>query len=135
MAGDQRWQTIPTQLELPEFEQFILPHLSAGRRGPAPKLSLHKIFNYVLKHVYLGCQWKELPIGRDSDSRLEIHHTRIYRIWRRWVANGCIDAIFAGSVSRLHQEASSTPRSFTTMVPPRRRKRAATTSASAGTRR
>jgi len=104
MAGDQRWQAIPTQLELAEFEQFILPHLSAGRRGPAPKLSLHKIFNYVLKHVYLGCQWKELPIGKDGDGRLEIHHTRIYRTWRRWVANGCIDAIFAGSVSRLHQD-------------------------------
>jgi transposase len=104
MAGDQRWQTIPTQLELAEFEQFILPHLSPGSRGPAPKLSLHKIFNYVLKHVYLGCQWKELPIGKDGEGSPEIHYTRIYRIWRRWVDNGCIDAIFAGSVSRLHRD-------------------------------
>src|SRR5271157_4255324 len=71
MAGDQRWQAIPTQLELAEFEQFILPHLSPGARGPAPKLSLHKIFNYVLKHVYLGCQWKELPIDKDGEGRLE----------------------------------------------------------------
>ena len=104
MAGDQRWQAIPTQLELAEFEQFILPHLSPGARGPAPKLSLHKIFNYVLKHVYLGCQWKELPIDKDGEGRLETHYTRIYRIWRRWVDNGCIDAIFTGSVSRLHQD-------------------------------
>ena len=66
MAGDQRWQPIPTQLELAEFERFILPHLAPGRRGPAPKLGLHKIFNYVLKHVYLGCPRKELPIGKDS---------------------------------------------------------------------
>src|SRR5271165_552366 len=78
MAGDQRWQAIPTQLELAEFEPFILPHLSPGARGPAPKLSLHKIFNYVLKHVYLGCQWKELPIDKDGEGRLEIHHTRMY---------------------------------------------------------
>src|SRR5271167_2004984 len=85
MAGDQRWQAIPTQLELAEFEQFILPHLSPGARGPAPKLSLHKIFNYVLKHVYLGCQWKELPINKDGEGRLETHYTRVYRIWRRWV--------------------------------------------------
>jgi hypothetical protein len=70
MAGDPRWQAIPTQLELAEFEQFILPHLSPGARGPAPKLSLHKIFNYVLKHVYLGCQWKELPIDKDRGGRL-----------------------------------------------------------------
>ena len=54
MARTQRWQAIPTQLKLAEFEQFVLPHLSVGSRGPAPKLSLYKIFNYVLKILYLG---------------------------------------------------------------------------------
>jgi hypothetical protein len=29
---------------------------------------------------------------------------RIYRIWRRWVGNGCMDSIFAASVSRLHED-------------------------------
>ena len=47
-----------------QFEQFVLPHLSRGRRGPAPKLTLHKIFNYILQALYMGCQWKELPIDR-----------------------------------------------------------------------
>ena len=104
MSETQRWQAIPTQLDLGEFEQFVLPHLSPGSRGPAPKLSLQKIFNYVLKHLYLGCQWKELPIDKAGGGRPETHYTRIYRIWRRWVDSGCIDAIFAGSVSRLHQD-------------------------------
>ena len=104
MAENQRWQAIPTQLDLAAFEQFVLPHLSPGSRGPAPKLSLHKIFNYVLKHLYLGCQWKELAIDKDGEGFVEIHYTRIYRICRRWVANGCIDAIFAGSVLRLHRD-------------------------------
>jgi transposase len=101
---NQRWQAIPTQLDLAAFEQFVLPHLSPGSRGPAPKLSLHKIFNYILKHMYLGCQWKELAIDKDGEGSVEIHYTRIYRTWRRWVGNGFIDAIFAGSVSRLHQD-------------------------------
>jgi transposase len=104
MVEAQRWQAIPTQLELAEFEQFVLPHLSIGSRGPAPKLSLYKIFNYVLKILYLGCQWKELPIDKDGEGHPETHYTRIYRIWRRWVDNSCMDAIFAGSVSRLHQD-------------------------------
>jgi hypothetical protein len=43
MAKTRRWQTIPTQLTLTEFEQFVLPHLVRGRRGPAPKLSLYKL--------------------------------------------------------------------------------------------
>lgn len=85
MAENQRWQAIPTQLDLAAFEQFVLPHLSPGSRGPAPKLSLHKIFNYILKHMYLGCECKELAIDKDGEGSVEIHYTRIYRTWWRWV--------------------------------------------------
>jgi transposase len=105
MAGSRRWQAIPTQLGLALFEQFVLPHLSVGRRGPAPKLGLLKIFNYVLQFLYLGCQWKELPIDKDGEGRPEIHYTRIYSAFRRWETDGYIDAIFAGSVMQLHQDA------------------------------
>jgi hypothetical protein len=104
MAEIQRWQALPTQLERAEFEQFVLPHLSTGSRRPAPKLGLYKIFNYFLKILYLGCQWKELPIHKDGEGHPETHYTRIDRIWRRWVNSGCMDAIFAGSVSRLHAD-------------------------------
>jgi transposase len=104
MAGSQGGRALPTQLGLAQFEQFVLPHLSIGRRGPAPKLSLHKIFNYILRLLYLGCQWKELPIQKDSEGRPEIHYTRIYSAWRRWEADGCIDAIFTGSVMQLHRD-------------------------------
>ena len=53
--------------------------------------------------LYLGCQWKELPIKRDRDGRPEIHYTRIYSAFRKWQADGCFDAIFAGSVATLYQ--------------------------------
>ena len=49
MAETQRWQAIPTQTERAEFEQFVLPHLSIGSRGPAPKLRLYKIFSAPVK--------------------------------------------------------------------------------------
>ncbi|MGF6931317.1 transposase [Paraburkholderia sp. UCT70] len=52
----------------------------------------------------MGCQWKALPIERNADGRTEIHYTRIYRALRRWQADGCFDAIFAGSVRKLHQD-------------------------------
>ena len=104
MAGSRHGQAIPTQLGLALFEQFVLPHLSIGSRGPALKLSLFKIFNYILQQLYLGCQWKQLPIDKDGEGRPEIHYTRIYSTWRRWEADGCIDAIFAGSVMQLHQD-------------------------------
>ena len=47
MVGSRRGQAIPTQLGLGLFERFVLPHLSTGSRGPAPKLGLFKIFNYI----------------------------------------------------------------------------------------
>ena len=104
MAGSQCGQAIPTKLSVEQFEQFVLPHLSTGRRGPAPTLGLHKIFNYVLQLLYMGCQWKALPIEKNDEGRPEIHYTRIYRALRRWQADGCIDRIFSGSVHRLHQD-------------------------------
>ncbi|MEA3104840.1 transposase, partial [Caballeronia mineralivorans] len=104
MTGNPCWQAIPTKLSLEQFEQFVLPHLSRGRRGPPPTLSPHKIFNYILQLLYMGCQWKMLPIERNTEGLPEIHYTRIYRAMRRWQANGFIDKIFAGSVRKLHQD-------------------------------
>jgi transposase len=101
MAQSQSKQGIPTHLTLEQFEEFVLPHLHIGSRGPQPKLFLHTIFNYILKLLYLGCQWKELPIETTQEGQPEIHHTRIYAAFRRYQAHGCFDAIFAGSVSML----------------------------------
>ncbi|MBB5501259.1 MULTISPECIES: hypothetical protein [Paraburkholderia] len=56
MDGKHRWQAIPVRLSLAQFEEFVLPHLIRGRRGPPPQLSLHRIFNYVLQVLYMGCQ-------------------------------------------------------------------------------
>jgi transposase len=67
-------------------------------------LPLHKLFNYVLQALYMGCQWKMLPIERNAKGLPEIHYTRIYRTFRRWHADGCIDAIFSGSVHQLHPD-------------------------------
>ncbi|EQC00799.1 transposase tnpA [Photorhabdus temperata subsp. temperata M1021] len=53
--------------------------------------------------LYLGCQWKMLPIDKGPDGRPEIHYTRVYASYRRWLTLGCFDSIFTGSVSLLHQ--------------------------------
>lgn len=104
MAQSPRWQWIPTHLTLEQFEEFVLPHLHIGSRGPQPKLSLHAVFNYILKLLYLGCQWKELPIEKNKDGLPEIHYTRIYNAFRRFEAHGCFDAIFVESVLQLHHK-------------------------------
>ncbi|MFT0174680.1 transposase [Paraburkholderia mimosarum] len=103
MAANHGRQAIPAKLTVEQFEQFILPHLSRGRRGPPPTLPLQKML-YVMKALYMECQWKMLPIETSTKGRPEIHHTRIYRIVRRWQADGSIDRVFAGTADLLHRD-------------------------------
>ncbi|MEA3090934.1 MAG: hypothetical protein QOJ04_2276, partial [Caballeronia sp.] len=46
MAKSQPRHGIPVQLSDAQFDEFVLPHLTRGHRGPMPKLPLRKIFNY-----------------------------------------------------------------------------------------
>jgi hypothetical protein len=66
MAQSQPLQGISTKLSKEQFEQFNLPHLSKGSRGRETTLSFHAIFNYILYVLYLGCQWKHLPIEKNG---------------------------------------------------------------------
>src|SRR5258708_12704685 len=43
-------------------------------------------------------------VGGKAKGCRGIHYTRSYRLMRRWQADGCMDAIFAGSVRRLHDD-------------------------------
>lgn len=104
MEKDRDRAKIPTKLTISEFDEFVSPYLTCGSRGPFPKLSLFKLFNYVLKLLHLGCQWKELPIEKDAAGVPEIHYTRVYRMLRYWERVGCIEAIFTGTLFRLHQD-------------------------------
>src|ERR1700676_682508 len=47
MVKREHWLRIPTELSLQRFQEFVLPHLSVGSRGPDTKLSPHALFNYI----------------------------------------------------------------------------------------
>jgi hypothetical protein len=101
MAQKQRWQEIPTVLTESQFNKFVLPHLTKGLRGPPTKLTFYELFNYILKLMHTGCQWKEVPIKNDPSGKPEIHYTNIFRVFKRWVYDSCFEKIFIGSVSCL----------------------------------
>ncbi len=103
MPKSKKYQSIPTMLEEDEFNEFVLPHLTKGSRGPETKINFHRLFNYILKLMHTGCQWEELPIEKDAFGKSEIHYTRIFRIFQRWLRNGCFDNIFIGSVYKLFE--------------------------------
>src|SRR5919199_5438963 len=75
---------IPVQLSAPEFEAFLLPHLSMPKRGPKCTLGYDRVFNFILWVLYTGMQWKCLPIPRDPEGKPVIHYTTIYKVFAKW---------------------------------------------------
>ena len=98
------YNVIPVQLSKKEFEKFILPHLSLPKRGPQCKIGYHKAFNYILKVLYTGMQWKELPIEKGPDGKSELHYTGIYKLFAEWADDGSLKKAFIASVKHLSDE-------------------------------
>src|SRR5262249_17811091 len=73
MAPQPVTTPIPVQLSEPEFEAFILPHLSMPRRGPKCKLGYYRVFTLILWVLYTGMQWKCLPVPHDTNGKPAIH--------------------------------------------------------------
>ena len=92
---------IPVQFSAPEFATFILPHLSRPKRGPQCKIGYHKPFNYLLRVLYTGMQWKELPIDKDPEGKAELHYPGVFQLFARWAEDGSLERAFLASVNHL----------------------------------
>src|SRR4029450_13669388 len=95
---------IPVQLSEPEFEAFLLPHLSMPKRGPKCKLGYHRVFNFILWILYTGMQWKCLPVPTDSEGKAAIHDTTVYKVFARCADDGSLWQAFVASVRHLAVE-------------------------------
>src|SRR5216683_4327463 len=101
--GKPAYNVIPVQLSAPEFEQFILPHLSLPQRGPQCKIGYHKPFNYLLKVLYTGMQWQELPMEKGPEGKAELHYTGVFKLFARWAEAGSLERAFLASVAQLDE--------------------------------
>ena len=95
---------IPVQLSAPEFEAFLLPHLSMPKRGPKCKLGSHRVFNLILWVLYTGMQWKCLPIPHDAQGQPAMHYTTVYKVCARWADDGSLWHALVASVAHLAKE-------------------------------
>ena len=109
-----RYNGIPKQGSRKDFNRYILPHLSKRLKGPKPKLSFYKIFNYILYVLHTGIQWNQLRPRRN-----ELHWSNVYKWHNRWSKDGSYEKLFEASVlhlldtdqldaSRLHGDGSNT---------------------------
>ena len=98
--------TIPTSLTEKQFDEHIRPYVSVAKRGFESKIPLYKMFNYVLRKLYLGCQWKELPIDPDLDNpeKKEISWHAVYYHYRKWSRDGSLEKVFYGSIKTIEAD-------------------------------
>ncbi len=109
-----KYKCIPKQVSRKDFNRYILPHLAKRVKGPKPKLSLDKIFNYILYVLHTGIQWDQLRTRHP-----ELHWSNIYKWHNRWSKDGSYQKLFEASVihvldtdqldtSQLHGDGSNT---------------------------
>jgi hypothetical protein len=44
-------------------------------------------------------QWKELPIDKGPDGKVEIHYTGIFKLFARWAEDGSLEQACLGQLS------------------------------------
>lgn len=90
------YNRLPIKVTQNEFNNYIKPYLSKGKRGPKPKVSYYKIFNYILYVLHTGIQWDQLITCRG-----EIYWTNVYKHHNRWSKDGSYQRLFESSVEVL----------------------------------
>lgn len=91
-----KYNCIPKKVTVKNFNQYIKPHLKKCFKGPKPKLSFYKIFNYILYVLHTGIQWEQLKTRRN-----ELHWTNIYKWHNRWSKDGSYQKLFEASIIHL----------------------------------
>jgi len=90
---------LPAKVSQKDFNRYILPYLSKGRRGPDPKISRYKFFNYILFVLHTGIQLEKLPIRNKETS-----WQAVYAKHNRWSRDGSYENLFLNSVRTLKEE-------------------------------
>ena len=77
------YNKISTQVSRRDFNRHIDPLMKKRMKGPKPKLSFYKIFNYTLYVLHTGIQWSQLRTRRN-----ELHWSNVYIRHNRWSKDG-----------------------------------------------
>ncbi|WP_114793287.1 transposase [Niabella yanshanensis] len=79
-------------------EQWILPHLSKGKRGFKTRWDLTKVIKLILKRMKTGCRWRELSVkeyfGDDGPG-----WQTVYYYFHKWSNDGSFKAAWVHLLS------------------------------------
>ena len=96
--NQKEFNELPVKVSRENFNKFIEPYLSKGKRGPKPKISLYKTFNYILYVLHTGIQWENLPIRERETSWQAVYHKH-----NGWSKNGTYENLLLHSVKELKE--------------------------------
>lgn len=96
--SQKEFNKLPVKVSRENFNKFIEPYLSKGRRGPKPKISLYKTFNYILYVLHTGIQWENLPVRERETSWQAVYHKH-----NNWSKNGTYENLLLHSVKELKE--------------------------------
>lgn len=99
MKNNKKFNELPIKVSQKDFNKYIKPYLSIGKRGPKSKVSLYKFFNYILYVLHTGCQWEQLPIRKGETS-----WNAVYARHNRWSKDGSYETLFLNSVDVLKKD-------------------------------
>jgi len=92
----REYNTLPIKVTLKEFNRYIKPHLSVPVYGPSTRISIYRIFNYVLYVLHTGMQWYNLkPQG--------VGWQAVYHHHLRWSKDSSYQRIFEASLIWLKE--------------------------------
>jgi len=96
--NQKEYNELPVKVSRADFRKFIEPYLTKGKRGPKPKISLYKTFNYILYVLHTGIQWENLPVRARETS-----WQAVYNKHNRWSKNGTYENLLLHSVKELKE--------------------------------
>lgn len=93
------YNKLPIKVSRKEFNQYVAPHLRKPIKGPKPKISTYKIFNYILYVLHTGIQWDQLRTYHN-----ELHWSNVYKWHNRWSKDGSYQNLFLASIIKLNDK-------------------------------
>ena len=93
---NKNYNKLPVKVSQKDFNRFIKPYLSKGKRGPKPKVSYFITFNYTLYVLHTGIQWSKLPIRNKETS-----WQAVYNKHSRWSKDESYRRLFELSIKIL----------------------------------
>jgi transposase len=90
------FKSLPKKVSRRDFNRYVASVLNKPIKGPKPKLSLYKIFNYIVYVLHTGIQWDQLKARKN-----ELHWPNVYKWHNRWSKDGSYQRLFEASVIHL----------------------------------